>query len=292
MTQSKPQQNENWSIVRTWIVFGFIMLAIYTVLVWDLSASWTAGNLESELQDQQHLQYAEDQIEQECSDLKGKPLRECIHLELATSAENAHALSDLVAQQQVAFFTKIMAATAIAGIILGGVSIWVVFSTLKEMGNTNRIMREDQRPWLVIDKRNGHFSWLGKAYRSTPENNMTIQVANKGRTPASDAIATFVTFSSDTMTAHDVSYIVEKNLPNIGDRKAVNRNTIFPGEQSNVQIVSMPPELRVIGNGREWTFMIICTYFWGDDIKHVWRHSSAKTPPKNVLRHRKIVNLH
>lgn len=100
-----------------------------------------------------------------------------------------------------------MGATAVAGLALGLGSVVLIFATLREMGNTNRIMREEQRPWLIIDS--APFGILGRMYRSSPRAKLSLMVTNKGKLPAKDAIATFVNFSHDTMTAFEVSTIVE-----------------------------------------------------------------------------------
>ncbi|MEP3052502.1 hypothetical protein [Ascidiaceihabitans sp.] len=193
-----------------WTVLFLTFIAILTVVVWDLATQQAEQRIRAEQSAKNHIQYAEDRIDKECLGLEPVSMRNCIHQEIEAARDHDRANQDLKAQENMAFFTKVMGYTAVMGLVLGIVSIGVIFATLREMASTNMIMREEQRPWLVIDK--APFDVLGKMYRSTPNSELSLTVTNKGKLPAKSAVATFATFSHDTMTAFEVSNIIERIL--------------------------------------------------------------------------------
>ena len=152
-----------------WAVFTLTLIAILCAGIWDLASDQTEQRVKSEQSTREHIEYAEDRIDQKCLMLEPMLLRDCIHKEIESARDHGRANQDLNAQQQMAFFTKIMAWTTAAGLALGIISIAVIYSTLTEMGRTNQIMRDEQRPWVALDRElaceffdNGHgglISW-------------------------------------------------------------------------------------------------------------------------------------
>jgi len=131
-----------------WAVLGSVFAIILGVFIWDISSEQAEIRVRGEQSTQNHIEYAEDRIDEKCLSLKGVTLRDCIHKEIESARDHARSKQDLEAQQKMALFTKIMGLTAIAGLALGAVSIGVIFMTLREMGRTNNIMRGEQRPWI------------------------------------------------------------------------------------------------------------------------------------------------
>jgi len=133
-----------------WAVFALMLAAVLFAGVWDLASNQAEQRIKAEQSTQEHIEYAEDRIDEKCLTLEPMPMRDCIHKEIESARDHSRANQDLNAQQQMAFFTKIMAWTTAGGLALGAVSIVVIYATLSEMGRTNQIMREEQRPWVWI----------------------------------------------------------------------------------------------------------------------------------------------
>jgi hypothetical protein len=273
----------NWRrFAPLWIAFSALLLAVSFWLVWIESASLAEQRIRGEQSTQSHIEYANDRIDKKCLTLNGEALRDCIQQEIESARDHDRANNDLNAQQQMALFTKVMGYTAVAGLVLGAVSIAVIFATLREMGNTNRIMREDQRPWLVIKDESIPFKALAKMYRGNPLPNLTLRVTNKGRLPARDAIASYIFFSHDTVQITDAVNWVEGII--FGDTR-YDTSTVFQGETTNLRIVPLPRGKRMIGRGSKWSLMVVCAYLWEDETKWTWKIIDTSPPPENVLKH-------
>ncbi|XHX59877.1 hypothetical protein ACFIO0_15550 [Pseudosulfitobacter sp. SM2401] len=265
-----------------WASLLSVLAVICGIFIWDLSADQAEQRIRGEQSTQYHIEYAEDRIDEKCLSLEPIPMRDCIHEEIEAARDHDRANQDLNAQQQMAFFTKIMGATAVVGLALGAVSIFVIFATLSEMGRTNQIMREEQRPWLVLDGDMRH-KILRRMYRSSPKKTMAVNATNKGRLPAKDAICTFAFYSRDTISGDDVSAVIEGVLLEDFDRFFFNKSTIFQGENAKVSIEPMPSGHRVFGKGDEWCLLIACFYFWEDAIKLSWKSIEIDRPPESVI---------
>jgi hypothetical protein len=129
-----------------WAVFALTLVAILCAGVWDLATDQAEQRVKAEQSTKQHIEYAEDRIDEKCLSLEAISMRDCIHEEIESARDHARANQDLYAQQQMAFFTKIMAWTTAGGLFLGVISIVVIYATLAKMGRTNQIMRDEQRP--------------------------------------------------------------------------------------------------------------------------------------------------
>lgn len=106
-------------------------------------------------------------------------LRDCIHEQIEAARDHERSEQDLDAQQTMAQFTRLMGWTAVAGLVLGGVSIVVIYRTLREMVTTNQIMQDQQRPWLQFEANTG-----GAISTGTAE--IFIYLINRGTSPARD----------------------------------------------------------------------------------------------------------
>lgn len=281
-----PKRNRN-SIYYTWAALAAVLLSVAVMIAWDWSSDLTEQIIRDEQGTQQHIEYAEDRIDEKCLSLKPVALRDCIHQEIESARDHDRANQDLNAQQQMALFTKIMGYTAIAGLVLGAGSIALIFATLREMGNTNRIMREEQRPWLVIDTNRRAMNAMRRMFRSDPQEGFFVAVTNKGKLPADDAFATFVTFSYDTLTADKVADMVESALPNLVGYKSINVGTVYQGEKVNLPVIPMKRGYRTMGSGDKWALMTICVYYWEEEVKLVWNFCDVERPPENVLKRQK-----
>lgn len=148
-------------------------------------------------------------------------------------------------------------------------------------------MRQEQRPWLVIEANSRAMNAMRRMFRSDPQKGFFVSVTNKGKLPAGDAFATFVTFSYDTLTADNVADVVEAALPNLVDYKNIDVGTVYQGEKVNLSVIPMKRGYRTMGNGDKWVLMIICVYYWEEEVKLVWNFSDVKRPPENVLKRQK-----
>lgn len=216
--------------IATWLAFGTLALGVLVWVVWDLSANQTEQRIRGEQSTQNHIEYAEDRIDEKCLSLDPVPMRDCIHKEIESARDHARADQDLNAQQQMAFFTKIMGWTAGGGLVLGVVSIGVIFATLREMASTNRIMREEQRPWIIVDDNWDSFKKISSMFRSNPSLTFRVSVHNNGNTPAWEVSCTYITFSHDTLNPKEVSESVEHLFLNFFNISECATNAAFHGE--------------------------------------------------------------
>lgn len=167
-----------------WAVLAITLMSILFAFVWDLATDQAEQRVRAEQSTQSHIEYAEDRIDEKCLSLEPVALRDCIHKEIESARDHDRADQDLEAQQQMAFFTKIMAVTAFAGLVLGGISIFVIYATLSEMGRTNQIMRNEQRPWLVLSQGSIPHKTMARMYRGDFFTKTYLDATNKGRLPA------------------------------------------------------------------------------------------------------------
>lgn len=194
-----------------------------------------------------------------------------------------------------------MALSSIGSFALTALAVLYVRNTLNQTADTNRaalnaakeaaranqIMRQEQRPWIVTTSGSIPFELLRRMYRSGLDRIITIEVTNKGKTPAQDAMATFVTFSCDTLTPYDVVEAIEPIIIELSSRLDARTNTAYQGETARIPITPLPNGSRTIGAGDDWQIMVVCAYKWDGQFKFSWSIDDTPRPPSDVLKHQK-----
>lgn len=208
------------------LVFFAILVPIASWLSWDYSSELTEYRIRAEESTNKHIQYAEDRIDKKCLRLEPVAMRDCIHKEIASASDHSRANQDLDAQQKMATFTRLMAYTAIGGIFLGGVSILVIYRTLSEMGKTNQILRDEQRPWMTYSRAIG-------CTLTVNEHHMVLEhrgkMLNWGKTPAFSVIVERQLITCDFFQHHTQLEGFKNQL--IAQAKRVHtKASIFPNE--------------------------------------------------------------
>ncbi|SDZ43350.1 hypothetical protein SAMN05444004_11473 [Jannaschia faecimaris] len=165
------------------LVLGVFIFCMSGWLLWTLSANQTEHRVRSEEAAKRYTEYAEDRVDEMCFRLDGQALRRCIQEEIETSHDHNRSDQDLDAQQTMAFFTQIMGATALLGVVLGVGSVALIYMTLsetREMTAQARGMGRDQsRAYVHADR--AHFFWGGESQKHP---RVEIWVRNTGLTPA------------------------------------------------------------------------------------------------------------
>lgn len=176
---------EPWSGPYAFVAFSVLILAIAMAFAWDISSQLTEQRVRGEKTAEYHQGFAEENIEKECFGIKPPSLRDCIHKQLETARDHERAEQDLDAQQQMAIFTRVMGWTAVVGLGLGVVSIAVIYSTLREMGKTNKIMREQSRAWVAFETISTDYLENCSVDGRTPENGFGFNTVwrNFGQSP-------------------------------------------------------------------------------------------------------------
>ena len=108
-------------------------------------------------------------------------------LQPSSDDQSYYAREDLEAQRVMAWWTRIMGVAAAIGIFLGGISIWLIFTTFREAKRAADAAHDANRPWLEIE------------ISGTPNmvvNNGAVEIYfeatihNRGRSPATNVIVT------------------------------------------------------------------------------------------------------
>lgn len=78
-----------------------------------------------------HIQYAEDRIDEACIQADRTTLIKCVHDEVKSAQDHGRAESDLDAQMAMALWAKTMTLSGIAGSVLAGGGLYLVWRTLE-----------------------------------------------------------------------------------------------------------------------------------------------------------------
>lgn len=257
-----------------WAGLAVILVFAFGTMLWDLASDQAEQRVRGEQSTQSHIEYAEDRIDEKCLSLDPIPLRDCIHKEIESARDHARANQDLDAQHSMAFFTKIMGFTAIAGLVLGGLSIIVIIATLNEMGRANQIMRNEQRPWLDFEivRWNLRHGWTNDG-RVHPYFMPEIKVWNYGRKPAFWTTPDLKIIINDSFSFGAIDDLLEvrreTNAP-------VFSNTIFPTSNpvaiNNIGIGLWDPmDIHISGNdlpSQHCNILFVLIYFDGEQMCH------------------------
>jgi hypothetical protein len=149
--------------------------------------------------------------------------------EFAEGAPKQYEYNDLKAQENMARATNIIAWATVITVFTSIFGVWLLVSNLKVIGETNSIMRLDQRPWLRIDPSD----YFGP---SDPDGNgrlvMSVgyKIKNVGKSPAFRVSATIRGYRHDSNTAlkdHANSLVLGSFIP----QDAGAFSIIFPDEE-------------------------------------------------------------
>lgn len=139
-----------WHGPLAFVALGLVLLIFALGLTWDFSALLTEERVSEENRSKAHIEYAQDRINENCRALEGMAFRNCVQEEIEASKDHSRAEGDLDAQQAMALFTRWMAYTGVAGVVLAGASVVLILATLWETRSGIEIMRNEQRPWLKL----------------------------------------------------------------------------------------------------------------------------------------------
>ena len=171
-----------------WIVMVTVLLGLTGYLAWTLAVGKTETRILGELSTQAHVEYANDRIDEKCLSLDLIIMRDCVHEEMEAALDHARSNQDLEAQQKMALFTMMMGWTAVGGLLLGLGSIIFIRLTFVEMGRTNQIMRNEQRPWLSFEIQ-GFGDFQGAKFTNGKKSLLCfpkVEIENHGKSPATD----------------------------------------------------------------------------------------------------------
>ncbi|NDW31526.1 hypothetical protein [Salipiger sp. PrR007] len=153
------------------------------VLIWDLSSRLTEQRVRNEEGAKASREQTTDRIELHCgTDLSPTLLRRCLEDEIEAGDDAKRAERNLQSQKEVALFTRIMGYTGIAGIVVGFLSVVLVYFTLREtrrMASDTREIGEAQAQAYVTASK-AEFRW-GSPARDAPQ--VHIRFQNIGQTP-------------------------------------------------------------------------------------------------------------
>lgn len=179
----------DWRTPTIFALTGLLCLGPILYAVWHTGYSQAEKRVSRQQSAEHHIQYAEDRIDETCTQADRASLLKCVHDEIKSAQDHGRAKSDLDAQMAMALWAKIMTISGIAGSVLAGGGLYLVWRTLEATGDaveaantSNEIMRQEQRPWVTLEKDfHCHFHDTG-GYQGTLAWNYNLR--NKGKTPA------------------------------------------------------------------------------------------------------------
>ena len=178
-----------WSGSYAYLACVICLLVLVSWGSWDWSAYLTEERVRAEKTAEYHDQYAEDAIDEKCLGLELPAMRDCIHEQIETARDHERSEQDLDAQQAMARFTRVMGWTAIVGLILGLISIIVIFRTLSETRKATEVANRTLRATWDIGKAQAEPLLVCEGARSAPvrqdmEPEIVVQIRNTGQSGA------------------------------------------------------------------------------------------------------------
>lgn len=147
-----------WQGPTPFVLFFTFLGAIIVFLTWHWTQSATEARVRAEEQASFDFRL-ETHILIECSETTGDEYQACVRDVVGGVAENKRNAQDLQAQQIMAYHTRVMGVMAVAALVVGGVSVGLLYATLaatQQMNSDQRKIAENQanairllnRPWL------------------------------------------------------------------------------------------------------------------------------------------------
>lgn len=221
-----------------WVAFLVPLSLILCWGVWDLATEQAEQRVKSEQSAEDHIEYAKDRIEEKCLTIEPVPLRDCIYEEIESARDHDRANQDLDAQRAMALFTKIMGATALLGVVLGAVSVVLIYMTLSEtqrMVNETQKIGEAQTRAYISRTRGGVWPGVGLEFE--------LEVRNTGNSPAFDCHIIFeleyVVRSEDQKPRIFVKSAAGEMIPAQGPRMEQGsiRNSVYEAQPMQLKRV-------------------------------------------------------
>lgn len=227
-----------WKGPLAFAVLGISILIVSCWLAWDFSAEHTEIRVKKTDIGANFLLPSQDQLDQACGDYKSRELQLCIQRLVEKRREFLVSEWDLDAQQQMAFFTRLMGYTAIAGIVIGFGSAILIYATLRATqqmtSDSQAVGNAQSRAWLSID--------CSLAPHSISEStqgrrgiylNALPKLQNHGRSPATN-----VSFHADVKILNSESgtpdEMLRKFCAEISSQNKFFAEAIFPGSRSDL----------------------------------------------------------
>lgn len=191
-----------WKGPTAFVLFFTALGAIAVFLTWH----WTKSATETSVRAEEMASFEfrlETHILVECSDKSGDEYQACLRDVVESAAENKRNAQDLQAQKTMAYHTRIMGGMAVIGILVGSVSVYLLFRTLtatRQMSDDTRKLTEDTRqiglaqirPWMnIIDSSIESIDQDEKAFYFF----LRARFKNIGPTPATEVMADMSVFN-------------------------------------------------------------------------------------------------
>lgn len=229
----------DWRTPTVFALTALLFIGAITYAAWHTGASQAEKRMSRQQDAKHHIQYAEDRIDQTCVQTDRESFLKCVHDEIKSAQDHGRAKSDLDAQMAMALWAKIMTFSGVVSSILAGGGLYMVWRTLETTGDavqaantTNKIMREEQRPWVTLEKEfHCEFSDRGSFQGMIAWNK---NFRNKGKTPAFD-IQTHVKLIKGEYgfsAMYEMKRFTEKCIQT---NKGRGMPILYPGEVTNLQ---------------------------------------------------------
>ena len=214
---------------KTGLIKGSIVAAAMcsVIIGWGLLQSANYGR-EADNYRAEYAEYTNEKVTQACVGIATGERLKCVDEAFEAKREYEANQYDLEAQRKSALWAYIMGATAVVGMALSAVGVWLVKTTFEETRAGNVIARDAQRAWITLETE-------PILIRSRPEGGLYIRVnftaKNVGQTAATDfEFVHSIIFHGDKERDESVDRRcvaqVEKWVTEIGD---MSDSTLPPG---------------------------------------------------------------
>ncbi len=155
-----------------------------------------------------HISFAEDRIERTCISLQSAALMQCIKEEIEAASDHSRAERDLNAQEAMALWAQLMTVVTGLSLLVTGAGVYYVRWTLIQTADTNiaavsaataaneanQIMRQEQRPWVVLE-REIYCDFFERGFGCSLT--WSYEFINKGKSPAYDVRLNWTVIKQD-----------------------------------------------------------------------------------------------
>lgn len=227
----------DWRTPTVFALTGLLCLGSILYAAWHTGASQAEKRMSREQSAEQHIKYAEDRIDESCTQADRTPLLKCVHDEIKAAQDHSRSESDLDAQMAMALWAKVMTLSGIVGSILASGGLYLVWRTLGTTADAvdaasaaNQIMRDGQRPWVVL-KREVICEFADKGFLGQITWNYDFE--NKGKSPAYDVMLS-LTFIKRRHFQHMSDQLQGYLEDVLSKRRLQTMAVIFPNERTEI----------------------------------------------------------
>lgn len=250
---TKPNRNEPTGI----IAIAFITFLLIFGLIGFYEGIRFGHSQRAEVEAQKHHENAAEYISRTCIDTERPAFDVCVKEAIKTSGEYARAEKDLSAQQNMADWARYMLIATIFSVAVTGFGVWLLKKTL-DQGNeisdaaleANRIMREEQRPWVDFTVGQGTVADVSGKISFGPE----IKAENFGKSLAIRVAGT-ITAGQTASALPGVKDLHEILKSSFG--KGIGNLNLTPSKRDVVTDLWKDPFKRIVADkGKRWAVSI------------------------------------